>query len=222
VSEATRIDFAELDRLLRESAADAVLDDDEKLELRQLGASLARDRVRYLRNRAFDLVRERWADPAFAPMDLLRWLEQVVRTLDAVADPPVMEANAWFSPGEDCLRESLFGISAYTALRHSGPPGFERRAAPDWWSGQAAHGRWRAAATQPVRAEPVGARRGVLVRSSIDIDSLSPPCAACPQAQRGACGDAKQALSCANCASARSAASTSASTPSPTTASPRR
>lgn len=103
--ETTRVDFAELDRLLRESAADAVLDDDEKLELRQLGAGLARDRVRYLRNRAFDLVRERWVDPAFAPMDLLRWLEQVVRTLDAVADPPPVEAQAWFSPGEDCLRK---------------------------------------------------------------------------------------------------------------------
>lgn len=108
LSNAHRVDFAELDRLLRESAADAQLDDDEKLELRELGAGLARDRVRYLRNRAFDLVRERWSDPAFAPtslpIDLLRWLEQVVRTLDAVADPPPVEAQAWFSPGEDCLR----------------------------------------------------------------------------------------------------------------------
>lgn len=116
-----RADFAELDRLLRESAADALLDDDEKLELRQLGNGLARDRVRYLRNRAFDLVRERWSEssgvlssalssasstatPA-TQLDLLRWLEQVVRTLDAVADPPPVEAHAYFSPGEDCLRK---------------------------------------------------------------------------------------------------------------------
>jgi hypothetical protein len=34
---ALKADFAELDRLLRESAADAVLDDDEKFELRELG-----------------------------------------------------------------------------------------------------------------------------------------------------------------------------------------
>ena len=98
-------DFAELDRLLRESAADAVLDDDEKFELRELGGSLSRDRVRYLRNRAFDLVRERWMQPDVVPLTMLRWLEQVVKTLDASADPPPVEAQAYFAPGEDCLRK---------------------------------------------------------------------------------------------------------------------
>ncbi|MES2672375.1 MAG: phospholipase D-like domain-containing protein [Pseudomonadota bacterium] len=106
---ALKADFAELDRLLRESAADAVLDDDEKFELRELGGSLSRDRVRYLRNRAFDLVRERWTQPGPGldptPLTMLRWLEQVVKTLDASADPPAVEADAFFAPGEDCLRK---------------------------------------------------------------------------------------------------------------------
>ena len=102
---ALKADFAELDRLLRESAADAVLDDDEKFELRELGERLSRDRVRYLRNRAFDLVRERWTQPDSTPLTMLRWLEQVVKTLDASADPPAVEADAFFSPGEDCLRK---------------------------------------------------------------------------------------------------------------------
>jgi mitochondrial cardiolipin hydrolase len=103
--ESAMIDFAELDRLLRESADDAVLNDDEKLELRELGSSLNRDRVRYLRNRAFDLVRERWAQPDAAPLTLLRWLEQVVKTLDASVDPPLVQADAYFAPGEDCLHK---------------------------------------------------------------------------------------------------------------------
>lgn len=102
-------DFAELDRLLRESATDAILDDDEKFELRELGGTLNRERVRYLRNRAFDLVRERWTQPDpgldSTPLTMLRWLEQVVKTLDASADPPAVEANAFFAPGEDCLRK---------------------------------------------------------------------------------------------------------------------
>ena len=106
---ASKADFAELDRLLRESAADAVLDDDEKFELREVGERLSRDRVRYLRNRAFDLVRERWAQPDpdldQAPLTMLRWLEQVVKTLDASVDPPAVEADAFFAPGEDCLRK---------------------------------------------------------------------------------------------------------------------
>ena len=41
------IDFSELDRLLRDSAADAVLDDAEKFELRQIGSALSRDRARF-------------------------------------------------------------------------------------------------------------------------------------------------------------------------------
>jgi hypothetical protein len=44
------------------------------------------------------------------------------------------------------------------------------------------------------RAESVDARRGVLPRSWTDVHSLAPPCAARPQAQRGVCGDIKQAL----------------------------
>lgn len=100
----TMIDFAELDRVLRDSVVDGVLDDGEKFELREIGSGLSRDRVRYLRNRAFDLVRERWSGPEAAPLELLRWLEQVIRTLDAGADPPPVEAQAWFAPGDDCLR----------------------------------------------------------------------------------------------------------------------
>lgn len=98
------IDFAELDRVLRDSVVDGVLDDEERFELREIGSGLSRDRARYLRNRAFDLVRERWSRPEAAPLELLRWLEQVVRTLDAGADPPPVEAQAWFAPGDDCLR----------------------------------------------------------------------------------------------------------------------
>lgn len=105
MSDAPKTDFAALDRLLRESATDAVLDDDEKFELRELGSGLSRDRVRYLRNRAFDLVRERWAQPESAQPTMLRWLEQVVKTLDASVDPPTVEADAFFALGENCLRK---------------------------------------------------------------------------------------------------------------------
>jgi mitochondrial cardiolipin hydrolase len=99
------IDFAELDRMLRDSVADGVLDNDEKIELREVGSGLTRDRVRYLRNRAFDLVRERWMQPGVSHPDLLRWLEQVVRTLDVGSDSAPTEASVYFAPGEDCLRK---------------------------------------------------------------------------------------------------------------------
>ncbi|MGV2772450.1 UNVERIFIED_CONTAM: hypothetical protein O1L33_25280, partial [Pseudomonas aeruginosa] len=52
------MDFDGLDRQLRDSLADLKLSNEERDELRQLGGELAPDQVRFLRNRAFDLVRE--------------------------------------------------------------------------------------------------------------------------------------------------------------------
>ncbi|MEI2457081.1 phospholipase D-like domain-containing protein [Lysobacter firmicutimachus] len=99
------MDFARLDQALRDSIADAQLDNEEKFELRELGAGLAADRVRYLRNRAFAMSRELMlAEPA-RTLDALRWLEQVVKTLDVVAAAPATVSSAYFAPGDACLRK---------------------------------------------------------------------------------------------------------------------
>lgn len=104
-SQAPATDFAALDRTLRESVADLSLDNEEKFELRELGARLPADRVRYLRNRAFDLARELMLAQPARTLDALRWLEQVVKTLDAVAEPPTLVSSAFFAPGDACLRK---------------------------------------------------------------------------------------------------------------------
>lgn len=99
------MDFVRLDQTLRDSIADYGLDNEEKFELRELGASLGTDRVRYLRNRAFDMARELMlAEPA-RTLDALRWLEQVVKTLDVVAAAPATVSSAYFAPGDACLRK---------------------------------------------------------------------------------------------------------------------
>ncbi|WP_439887767.1 phospholipase D-like domain-containing protein [Pseudomonas sp. MBLB4123] len=99
------MDFTALDRRLRDSLADLRLSNEERDELRQLGSDLGPDQVRYLRNRAFALVRELVLDPANAQA-ALKWLEQVVKTLDVVSAPPrPTVASAHFSPGEECLRK---------------------------------------------------------------------------------------------------------------------
>ncbi|SDX81578.1 phospholipase D-like domain-containing protein [Lysobacter enzymogenes] len=99
------MDFAELDRTLRDSVADLALDVEEKFELRELGARLPADRVRYLRNRAFDMARELMLAQPPRTLDSLRWLEQVVKTLDAVAEAPARVSSAFFAPGDACLRK---------------------------------------------------------------------------------------------------------------------
>lgn len=91
--------------LLAGGIADGRLSDDEKRALAAaLDAAALRDEdLRRLRNHSFDLVRERLADPL--QLALLKWLEGVVRSLDAQRLPSaqiVQEAS--FSPGTDCLQ----------------------------------------------------------------------------------------------------------------------
>lgn len=107
------MDFIELDRRLRNSAADVVLDNDEKSGLRQAAAGLAPDRVRYLRNQAFDIARELMLEQPARTLEALQWLEQVVKTLDAATEPPPRVSQAYFAPGDACLRK-LLGLMAGT------------------------------------------------------------------------------------------------------------
>lgn len=100
------MDFNHLYQQLRESLADLRLSNEERDELRQLGSDLGQDQVRYLRNRAFALVRELVQADLNNSEPALKWLEQVVKTLDASsALPRPALASAHFSPGDDCLRK---------------------------------------------------------------------------------------------------------------------
>ncbi|MFY8133784.1 MAG: hypothetical protein ACOVKS_02140, partial [Aquimonas sp.] len=98
------MDFNQLDQTLRDSLIDLSLSVDERDELRELGQSLSPDAIRFLRNRAFALVRELVVDPAQAP-SALKWLEQVVKTLDLKAQAAREPASAHFSPGESCRQK---------------------------------------------------------------------------------------------------------------------
>ncbi|CAD5107520.1 phospholipase D-like domain-containing protein [Zestomonas carbonaria] len=100
------MDFSRLDQQLRDSLVDLKLSNEERDELRQLGSDLRSDQVRYLRNRAFGLVRELMLSDAANAMPALKWLEQVIKTLDVASAPPrPAVASVHFSPGEDCLRK---------------------------------------------------------------------------------------------------------------------
>ena len=67
------MDFQQLDQVLRDSVADLRLSNDERVELRELGGGLEPDRIRFMRNRAFALVRELAAEPENV-MPALKWL----------------------------------------------------------------------------------------------------------------------------------------------------
>lgn len=99
------MDFAALDRTLREFVADRALRNDERFELRSLGAQATVEQLRFMRNRAFDITREAVAADATAAPDMLRWLEQVVRTLEVSSVAAVATTSVCFSPGDACLRK---------------------------------------------------------------------------------------------------------------------
>lgn len=94
---------------LGDTLADDRLSDDEKRGLVQAlrEASPPEEGLRQLRNRAFDLVRDRLAAGSDAdPLGLLRWLEGVVRALDVgrSSEGGKPHASASFSPGPACLQ----------------------------------------------------------------------------------------------------------------------
>lgn len=98
------MDFDALDRSLRETALDFALDADEKQQLRELGQQLDAGRIRFLRNRAFDIARETMLAAPGETLEVLRWLEQVVKTLDVASETAAVVSSAYFSPGDTCLR----------------------------------------------------------------------------------------------------------------------
>lgn len=91
---------------LQSSLDDARLSDDEKRALAQaLEGSRPGDEIRRrLRNRAFELVRERLLAGDARAAELVKWLEGVAKVLDSGAgECSAIESRAYFSPGVACL-----------------------------------------------------------------------------------------------------------------------
>lgn len=104
------ISFETIDQTLLASFADLKLDNTEKHALLDMLALLPADRCRYVRNRAFDLVREVVADADQASaLAALRWLEQLVKCLDRADAGADIEPSCHFSPGDEC-REKIIDL----------------------------------------------------------------------------------------------------------------
>lgn len=99
------MEFAELDRALRQSVADWRLDNSEKSGLRGAVSASGTDELRRVRNRAFDIARDLMLEQPARSLEALHWLEQVVKTLDASAASPPRTTQAFFAPGDACLRK---------------------------------------------------------------------------------------------------------------------
>lgn len=91
---------------LQSSLNDLRLSDDAKRSLAQgLEGSRPGDEIRRrIRNRAFELVRERLRAGDVRAAELVKWLEGVAKVLDGGGECfPEVENRAYFSPGMECL-----------------------------------------------------------------------------------------------------------------------
>jgi cardiolipin hydrolase len=101
------LDQIEIDKILRHTLSDFRISRSEKKILAQIIDELDADAndLAYLRHRAFELAREEIISPDAEAV--LNWLEEVNKVLRSSNDEsdPVYESQAFFSPGEDCLRK---------------------------------------------------------------------------------------------------------------------
>lgn len=97
----------QLEQFLRDTLTDLQLSNGEKSQLREIGQALDIEQARFIRNRAFDLVREQLNEAPETIKPTLKWLEHVVKTLDVTTTPDKINASASFSPGESCKNKIL-------------------------------------------------------------------------------------------------------------------
>ncbi len=98
------IEFATLKDQLVKSFEDEKLDVNERRELLATCKTLDKEKRAFIRNRAFDLAKERCRniDNGEHTKNTLNWLENIVKTIDASVSKPV-ECKVYFSPGDECL-----------------------------------------------------------------------------------------------------------------------
>lgn len=93
--------------LIEEYLTDDHLSGNEKAELRDnLTGTQATD-IAFLRNRLFELARQRVSTNTDTAMSVLKWLERCVKVLDTELISQQAHCSAHFSPGNSCKEEIL-------------------------------------------------------------------------------------------------------------------
>jgi len=103
------MDFKRLEQLLLDSIEDERLDAAEKRQLRFAAADFSQAERGFIRNRAFDLVRQGLeAEPELA-QKYMTWLQQVIKTIRPADSGLNLPSRAYFSPGHEC-RDALIDL----------------------------------------------------------------------------------------------------------------
>ncbi len=99
------MDFKKVEECLRKTFEDFKLSNNEKYELTEVFDSFGGDLklLNFSRNKAFEIVKENMRGPGEFHYQAVKWLERIVRAIDASRpQPDTAEVDACFSPGTAC------------------------------------------------------------------------------------------------------------------------
>ncbi len=113
------MELHEIEAALIQTFDDFRLSKPEKIALREIFEDLKSEpeMLRFARNRSFDIVAEQIRSAPDFHMEAIKWLEQVVKTIDSArGDAEHVETSVYFSPGKSCVNKI---VSLINNARHA-------------------------------------------------------------------------------------------------------
>jgi len=92
----------ELEKIIKDSLEDYKLDGEEKYRFKVLSETLGEDQLRFVRNKAFELSRPYIELGGIDAINVLNWLDRVVKSIQPLNKKIRMTSEAYFSPGNSC------------------------------------------------------------------------------------------------------------------------
>jgi len=100
----SHISQSDLQQFLKDTLEDNKLSQEERDELKKIIELIPQEKINYLRNKSFDLIKERIRLNPENTTALLNWLERVIKILMGTRSDLVVTSEAHFSPGESCRK----------------------------------------------------------------------------------------------------------------------
>lgn len=98
-------DTLALEQEILHSLVDDHLSKTEARDFKSALMALPNEDINYLRNRLFELARERLNEGTPEPMTIIGWLDRCTKAIDSVFCQRQSSHQAYYTPGDDCLKQ---------------------------------------------------------------------------------------------------------------------
>jgi len=99
----------ELEKLLLNSYEDFKLSTDEKHEFKSILEQIKQEptKLSFIRNKAFSLVFDNYRSDKAVYIASLKWLENVIKSIDSIRHSSSVLSDSYFSPGIECVNKII-------------------------------------------------------------------------------------------------------------------